>query len=185
MPYPQKTVEERFWEKVNKSAPNGCWEWTAGLFATGYGGFQYGGRPVAAHRWAYEALVGPIPEGLELDHLCRNRKCVNPAHMEPVTHKENTLRGEGPTAQNAKKQACTKCGSPYVFVGGKSPQRMCIKCHTDNVRRRQKNLLKMGLCSTCAKRPLYTKRYCEECALKHNRRYKQKRKAATPVTLAA
>lgn len=188
MPQPRKTVEERFWGKVNKNAPNGCWEWTAGLFSNGYGQFWSSGRIVGAHRWAYEALVGPIPEGLELDHLCRNIKCVNPTHLEPVTSKENTLRGEGPTAQNAKKQACTKCGSPYVAVGVKTQVRICRKCSAANTRRCREKLLKMGICTHCCKRPLCTKRYCEECSLKQAfscRRYRQKRKTATAVPLAA
>ena len=188
MPQPRKTVEERFWGKVNKNAPNGCWEWTAGLFGNGYGHFWTSVRWVGAHRWAYEALVGPIPEGLELDHLCSNRKCVNPAHLEPVTHKENTLRGEGLAAQNAKKQACPKCGSPYVIVGVKTQERVCKKCHLANSRRRQEKLLKTGICVQCCKRPLYTKWRCEECSLKqafNSRRYYQKRKAATTLPLAA
>lgn len=87
-----KTVEERFWSKVNKTTTSGCWEWTAHLHK-GYG--QFGvkqGQIKYAHRVAYEWAVSPIPAGLELDHLCKNPKCVNPEHLEPVTRAENLAR---------------------------------------------------------------------------------------------
>jgi hypothetical protein len=84
--------ESRFLSKVLKH-PDGCWEWTAGRSGgPGYGAFSLGQRKVGAHRWSYENFVGPIPEGLELDHLCRNPGCVNPDHLEPVTRSENIRR---------------------------------------------------------------------------------------------
>jgi hypothetical protein len=72
------------------------------------------GRKVSVHRFAYEMLVGPIPEGMQLDHVCRNRACVNAAgaHLEPVTGRENTLRGNGPCAIHARKTHCPQ-GHPY------------------------------------------------------------------------
>lgn len=79
-----------FMTKVNKT--ESCWLWERGTNG-GYGMYWFRGRNIAAHRFAYEALVGPIPEGLELDHTCRVKRCVNPAHLEPVTHRENILRG--------------------------------------------------------------------------------------------
>ncbi|WP_220188598.1 HNH endonuclease signature motif containing protein [Streptomyces phytophilus] len=84
------SAEARFWAKVQ---PTGfCWEWTASKLR-GYGQFGLrAGKLVRAHRFAYELLVGPIPEGLELDHLCRNRSCVNPDHLQPVTHRLNAGR---------------------------------------------------------------------------------------------
>lgn len=84
--------EDRFFKYVEKT--ESCWNWTASL-RKGYGRFSIKGESVAAHRYSYELLVGKIPKGLHLDHLCRNRRCVNPAHLEPVTLQENLRRGEG------------------------------------------------------------------------------------------
>lgn len=98
--------EERFWRKVNKTAT--CWLWTSWLSDQGYGGFYVSPQRRAsyAHRMAYEWLVGPIADGLHLDHLCRVRHCVNPAHLEPVTPHENHMRGEAPHAINKRKTFC-------------------------------------------------------------------------------
>lgn len=93
-------------------AANGCWIWNSGLDAHGYGQIncptENGKRhpPLKAHRVIYELLKEPIPVGLEIDHLCRNRRCVNPDHMEPVTRAENVMRGEGLPAKNARKTEC-------------------------------------------------------------------------------
>jgi hypothetical protein len=114
------------------SAPeSGCWEWTGAITRLGYGNAYVGGRTMLAHRAVYEALVGPVPNGLTLDHLCRNRGCVNPAHLEPVTHRENVLRGEGFAARHARKTHCPR-GHPYDekntewYRGG----RYCRACRT-------------------------------------------------------
>jgi hypothetical protein len=107
-----REISVRFWEKVAKT--DACWNWT-GHTSGGYGRITRsradvkangGPRGVQAHRFAYEDIVGPIPAGLQLDHLCRNQLCVNPDHLEPVTQRENLLRGEGSAAINAKKTHC-------------------------------------------------------------------------------
>lgn len=90
----------------------GCWEWKGSRLKGGYAHAHRPHRRILAHRFAYELLVGPIPQGLHLDHLCRNRACVNPAHLEPVSARENILRGTSMCAANAKKTHC-KRGHPY------------------------------------------------------------------------
>ncbi len=100
-------IEQRFWAKVHKTET--CWLWTGSLNADGYGNFR--GR--GAHRVAYELVIGPIPEGHTLDHLCRVRHCVRPDHLEPLTLGENVLRGEGWSALNARKTHCPQ-GHAYT-----------------------------------------------------------------------
>ena len=121
------TREEIFWTRVEPQE-DGCWLWGGQINDHGYGLFR-AGRVYRAHRWSYEHLVGPIPEGLVLDHLCRVRNCVNPDHLEPVTHRENVLRGVGPTAANAAK---TECRKGHALVGDNVRQRPtgCRECRT-------------------------------------------------------
>jgi hypothetical protein len=83
----------RFWAKVSPEPNTGCWLWVAGDRGGGYGYYWHDGKDRAAHTVAYETLVGDVPEGLELDHLCRTLRCVNPSHLEPVPHVENMRRG--------------------------------------------------------------------------------------------
>ncbi len=121
---------ERFWMKVDKRGINECWPWLAHTTSNGYGRFKLNNRLILAHRMAYEMYKGPIPESLTLDHLCRNRICVNPAHLEPVTLKDNNLRGFSFAAQNAKKTHCAHdhpfdlLNTYFSHEGG----RACRKC---------------------------------------------------------
>lgn len=98
---------------VFPEALSGCWLWAGAWDNKGYGIFSSQGKSLRAHRVSYEQHKGPIPEGLQIDHLCRVHCCVNPDHLEAVTPKENTLRGFGHTAVNAKKTHCPK-GHPYA-----------------------------------------------------------------------
>ncbi len=105
----------RFWDKI-EIQESGCWEWQAQVKDTGYGIFYDGKHQVRAHRYAYEHFNNvSVPEGLEIDHLCRNRKCVNPEHMEIVTHQENVVRGIAGQWFREKQIAKTHCpqGHPY------------------------------------------------------------------------
>jgi hypothetical protein len=85
---------KRFMGKVLPEPNSGCWLWDGYVRENGYGEFSFGRQLVRAHRAAYEHFAGEIPAGLDLDHLCRVRCCVNPAHLEPVTRQTNLLRGE-------------------------------------------------------------------------------------------
>jgi hypothetical protein len=145
------TPEERFWAKVDKNGPlpegrpelGPCWLWTAAL-REGYAAFTLDGGHVDGHRVAYRWLIGEIPEGLQLDHICHSdstatcaggkqcvhRRCVNPVHMEPVTGLTNVMRGLSPHAVNAAKTHCPKNHdyTPENTRYDKNGGRVCIKC---------------------------------------------------------
>lgn len=116
-------------EAKRRVSPTGCWEWT-GYTVQGYGVIYIGnsGRSMT-HRLAYEILVGPIPDGLQIDHLCRNRSCHNPDHLEPVTQRENVRRGDLPSAIVARTGICRRGHSmadAYVNTRGQRQCRTCI-----------------------------------------------------------
>ena len=120
-------VADRFWLKVS---PTGfCWEWTGAHDRNGYGMFNRGDKVDRAHRVAYELLVGEIPEGLHLDHLCRNRGCCNPDHLEPVTPRVNMTRGEAPTVRAGRMGICLRGHSlGDAYVRPDTGARMCRTC---------------------------------------------------------
>ena len=123
----------RFWAKVDMTGD--CWMWTACVVRR-YGQFGVSnGKRVRSHRYAYEQVVGPIPAGMQLDHLCRQPLCVRPEHLEPVTARQNTLRGIGPTSMNAQKARCIHghelTGSNLVVkADGTRRCRTCAAAHT-------------------------------------------------------
>lgn len=102
---------ERFVAKI--TAEGGCWRWDGTKNAQGYGQIYEPAikHMVYAHRFAYEFVHGPIPDGLQIDHLCRNPSCANPSHLEAVSSRENTLRGRAVTAINAAKTHCPRGAS--------------------------------------------------------------------------
>ena len=127
------TPIERFFKHVDKT--EGCWVWKGSKWKD-YGCFRIDGKSVKAHRFAYESLVGPIPEGMQLDHLCRNRSCIRPDHLEPVTNLENTLRGENFIARHIAKTHCAHGHSLSgdnlrieIVNGGK--RRVCRTCNRE------------------------------------------------------
>lgn len=136
-----KSIEERLWSGAIEGE-RGCWVWQRSLSDTGYGRIVNNGQAVGIHRLAYELAIGPIPEGLVIDHLCFTRSCINPEHLEPVTHKENTLRGSGVTAYNANRKYCVK-GHAYDeenthYHQGRRYCRICVKNTRDRMRARQR-----------------------------------------------
>lgn len=141
-PRPKVQLRQRFSSKVDKT--DSCWNWTGttqGGSRGGYGQLWADGKMRQAHRVSYELHIGPIPDGLTIDHLCRNTRCVNPEHLEPVTQQENNHRGNTVSGVNSRK---TKCHNGHELSGdnlrmwidkrGRS-HRHCRTCARDNMRR--------------------------------------------------
>lgn len=145
MPIPKARPKEgctvdRFLSKCAPEDEFGCVLWLAYVDGKGYSRFSVDGEVVFGHRFAYEAFVGPIPDGLVIDHLCRNRACVNPAHMEPVLTGENTRRGDM-SAMGSHNRAKTHCpqGHPYdeANTGRCRGERYCRTCNRRGVAERR------------------------------------------------
>ena len=139
----------RFFTKIKEVGS--CWEWTSSIRKDGYGQFSFNGKPVLTHRFSFELFKGYIPINLDLDHLCRNRKCVNPDHLEAVTRSENLIRGNAVLKRGVEQSQKTHCpqghqyldDNLYVWKNEKNnTERHCRKCH--NIQQ-QKYMKKKGV----------------------------------------
>ncbi len=138
-PSDEQIVLKRILDRTKKGQGDGCWIWQGVPAGKGYGQIIYKGVRMQVHRAVYEVLVGPIPDGLQIDHRCRTRLCVRPDHLEVVTCRENVRRGNGPAAINARRTHC-KRGHEYVQVpyGGRQGRgrRVCNICRGLDRRRK-------------------------------------------------
>jgi hypothetical protein len=136
------TIIDRLPDKVEVGD---CWLWTGHRAANGYGVTSVEHRPTGAHRAIWEALVGPIPDGMELDHRCRVRHCVNPDHLEPVTPAENVRRSESVFGRNARKTMCPQghayAGDNIVMEQGSRICRTCKLAKLQRMRARRRGLV--------------------------------------------
>ena len=194
----ESPLEQRFWAKVVKDGPlwNGtpCWLWQGAGDRTGHGQFFLRRREngsqewVYAHRFAYERLVGLIPDGLVVDHQCNNPPCVNPVHLKPMTNVENVMRGSSPLAKHARATHCPK-GHPYDLVntyfepgGGRG----CKTCRAESVRQQfiknggvqitAAHRKAQGLCVWCTAPVVNGKTKCHSCLAKDAARAREDRR---------
>lgn len=143
-PFPWFGVPDNVADKIRLGAEWGdrgpCWEWTAAKTG-GYGVVQFNGRVQRAHRVVYEALIAKIPDHLESDHLCRNRSCVNPRHIEPVTSVVNNARSDSASAKHARQTHCHRGhqfteANTYLRKRGHKTERFCRECMRERDRER-------------------------------------------------
>lgn len=123
-----------------------CWKWIAGKTSDGYGQFRIGRTVFRAHRISYTLIKGDVPNGLTLDHKCRNRSCVNPNHLETVTSSENTLRGEGAGARHKRKTHCIhghEFSPDNTRIDGR--RRICLACRYRSGKTRYERLAALGI----------------------------------------
>lgn len=189
----ERDPERRFWSRVNRSGA--CWNWLGAKDPNGYGRVSWNGRVLLAHRVAYELVAGPIPEGLPLDHLCRNPSCVYPRHLEPVATRENTARGNHISATALRSNHCIRgheytAANTYTWRG----QRQCRACMRQRQRapyvpkpRPSKVQPATGKCDACGNTFTYEKlrrarTVCSEpCRRIRNNRIKAASKARRKV----
>lgn len=151
----KKTLLERFEQQFTPEPNSGCWLWVGALIPGGYGAIGNGGRTFMAHRVSYQLFVGSIPDGLHLDHKCRVKSCVNPAHLEPVTAKENAQRALPYKRFPKRKTHCPK-GHPYsgenvFFQKGYPVCRECSRMHGRSERNRELQRQRRALKKTQSK----------------------------------
>ena len=134
-------LPKRFWDNIKVCENTRCWEWLGAKSPGGYGRFSWKGKCTVSHRVAYVALVGEVPKGLELDHLCRNRSCCNPQHLEPVSRSENVRRGDLVKVTLERHAAITHCPKGHEYTEENTYRhrnaRYCRKCHADRERERR------------------------------------------------
>lgn len=126
---------KRFMDKIEENLLSGCWEWQSNRDMQGYGRFCFNGEKWRAHRMSYKIFKGELIEGLVIDHLCRNKRCVNPDHLEQVTNKENILRGESPMAKLARR---THCSKGHLLTQRSGNRRHCKICNKNYPTHKQK-----------------------------------------------
>lgn len=133
---PTMDARERLEARTERPEGTNCWLWRGSLNIYGYGRIKFHGESVFVHRLSYETLVGPIPDGLVIDHLCRVRNCVNPDHMEPVTNSENIRRGVAGLTKMLSAKGCRKHGyesGKFMPVKNRpSPKWVCSTCTADS-----------------------------------------------------
>ena len=198
MARPRENETERFWRYAEKDSSSGCWLWKGSLTRDGYGIFhvrinENGRKYQRAHRWAYDNFVGLIPDGLTIDHLCRVRNCVNPDHLEVVTGKENTLRGEAVSSINSRK---THCINGHELIGeniyrgflGKRICYVCIKIRKKEYRKRDSEKIVKVVPTHCRNGHLWIenttfnhigKRVCSQCSRDQKSAYKKRQREKT------
>lgn len=138
----KKLTDIQRFHKSYEVAPSGCWQWRLSKDKDGYGLFRIGGmidgtrKQVRAHRWAYKNIISPFDDSLTIDHLCRNHGCVNPSHLEPVSGRVNTQRGERATATHCKRGHPFSGENLMIQAEGK---RRCRICSENTIRQWQKN----------------------------------------------
>ena len=153
--------------KIVQTPESGCWLWIGAVNHKDYGCLHVNGRTMVAHRFIYTSLIGPIPNGLQLDHLCRVRSCVNPHHLEPVTCRENVMRGQGVAVIHSQKTHCFRghllSGDNLVLIRGQ--YRNCKVClrrsQLESYRRIAERQRKP--CPRCGTKILKDSSLCQSC----------------------